>query len=161
MRDSRSEGTDSGSIGSGSALPNPPLQRTDASLAALLLASAAERQYRWTDSMIGYLLIAGSVALGGVGGSWKSWSATDPVFKQSWRGWTIRALLGAVALTLLAFAFHLASAMADWTYLPRGPFDDFVRLCFCVSFVPVLAVAMDIVNPSRTCRRSREARVDG
>jgi len=92
--------------------------------------------------MIGYLLTAGGVALGGVWGSWKSWSATDPVFKQSWRGWTIRALLGAVALTLLAFAFHLASAMADWAYLPRGPFDDLVRLCFCVSFVPVLAVAI-------------------
>jgi hypothetical protein len=29
--------------------PNPPLQGTDASVAALPLAPAAERPYRWTD----------------------------------------------------------------------------------------------------------------
>ena len=31
------------------ALPNPPLQRTGASVAALPLAPAAERPYRWAD----------------------------------------------------------------------------------------------------------------
>ena len=46
------------------------------------------------------------------------------------------------AATGLAFVFHLGSGVVGWTYLQRGPFDDFVRLCLWVSLLPLATVVI-------------------
>ena len=89
---------------------------------------------------MGYVLVAGAVALLGIAGSWRSWRAVDSDFKSSWRGKALAGLLAIGATTGLAFLFHLGAGVLGWTYLRRGPFDDFVRVCLCVSFLPLGAV---------------------
>jgi len=91
---------------------------------------------------MGYVLVAGAVALLGIAGSWRSRRAADSEFKTSWRGRTLAALLMVGAATALAFLFHLGSGVVGWTYLRRGPFDDFVCLCLRGSTLPLAAVVI-------------------
>ena len=92
--------------------------------------------------MIGYLLCAGILATGGSWTSWRFWQAADPAFRGSWRGKVLPILFAVIGLTLLAFAFHVGTGIVGWTCLRRGPFDDFVRLCFWVSLIPTLAIVV-------------------
>ena len=91
---------------------------------------------------MGYVLVAGAVALFGTVGTWRLWRSADLAFKSSRRGRTLAGLLVVGAASGLAFLFHLGSGVVGWTYLPRGPFDDFVRLCLWVSFLPLAAVVI-------------------
>ena len=91
---------------------------------------------------MGYVLVAGAVALFGMAGSWRWWRATDSEFKTSWRGRRLAALLIVGAAPMLAFLFHLGSAEVGWTYLRREPFEDFVFLCFWSSTLPLGAVVL-------------------
>jgi hypothetical protein len=91
---------------------------------------------------MGYLLVAGGVALFGTVGTWRSWQAVDSVFRTSCRGRVLAGLLALGAAPALAFVFHLGTGFVGWTYLPRGPFDDFVWICIWISHLPLAAVVI-------------------
>jgi hypothetical protein len=58
--------------------------------------------------------------------------------------WRLRVSYGSLALlsaTSGAFVFHLLSSLANWDYLPRGPFDQFVDVCFLSALGAVLMAA--------------------
>src|SRR5258708_5075398 len=58
--------------------------------------------------------------------------------------WCLRvsyASLILVSATSGAFMFHLLSCLADWAYLPRGPFDRFVEVCFLSTLLALLMSA--------------------
>src|SRR5689334_7270147 len=56
----------------------------------------------------------------------------------------LRASQGSVVFlsaTLTAFIFHLLTGLANWAYLPRGPFDRFVEICLLLTLLAVVMSA--------------------
>jgi hypothetical protein len=91
---------------------------------------------------MGYVLVAGAVAGFGIWGTCRAWRAEDPTFKSSWRGRSLVVLLCVLGATALAFLFHVGSSEIGWTYLKRGPFDEFVGIVLQASLLPIAAAVI-------------------
>ena len=77
---------------------NPPLQRTDASVAPLPRASAAERQGRWADTMNNvYFACEGCRMMVNAGYRWAYWELEHHGVVQRRKAVSVEAVLAAVA----------------------------------------------------------------
>ena len=59
----------------------------------------------------------------------------------TWRHWLSQFSLVLISASLAAFFYHLLTALFDWGYLPRGPFDDFVEISFLAAGLSVFTGA--------------------